>query len=240
MPGDGDDAALHHHSALAFVMDLSMVSSHLPSGVQSGEAITVDTGEAFGNDFSFVDLIEPGGAQSENTGKVQKFSSPILREFETGLGGGCNAHDEADLEKFNVGFSTNNTGDVNAPSVGPTPTSPCHGVAQDIPASSSPDLRCNIGVCLKEAILMLLPSQCPEWKQFFNPSDEIFDQGLMGELCGASLDNCGRVWKEESSPFKSCGSWSRHKWARAVFDCGETIIGPKTEEMVSHCAILAK
>ena len=87
---------------------------------------------------------------------------------------------------------------------------------------------------------MLLSSQCPEWKQFFNPSDEIFDQGLMGELCGASLDNCGRVWKEESSPFKSCGSWSRHKWARAVFDCGETIIGPKTEEMVSHCAILAK
>lgn len=72
MPGDGDDAALHHHSALAFVMDLNMVSSHLPSGAQSGEAIAVDTGEAFGNDFSFVDSIEPGGAQSENTGKESK------------------------------------------------------------------------------------------------------------------------------------------------------------------------
>lgn len=180
-----------------------MVSSHLPSGVQSGEAITVDTGEAFGNDFSFVDLIEPGGAQSENTGKVQKFSSPILREFETGLGGGCNAHDEADLEKFNVGFSTNNTGDVNAPSVGPTPTSPCHGVAQDIPASSSPDLRCNIGVCLKEAILMLLPSQCPEWKQFSIPPMKFLIRASWGSCVGRPSTIVEEFGKKRAAPSRA-------------------------------------
>lgn len=184
-------------------MDLSMVSSHLPSGVQSGEAITVDTGEAFGNDFSFVDSIEPGGAQSENTGKVQKFSSPILREFETGLEGGCNAHDEADLEKFNVGFSTNNTGDVNAPSVGPTPTSPCHGVAQDIPASSSPDLRCNIGVCLKEAILMLLPSQCPEWTQFSIPPMKFLIRASWGSCVGRPSTIVEEFGKKRAAPSRA-------------------------------------